>query len=87
MVDHADFTSAEYNRGFVLAQYFSYLRRNPDTEGYNFWLNVLKYNPSSFRVMVCNFITSAEYQDRFGAVRSHSNAEGSASPIAEPDVP
>jgi hypothetical protein len=85
LVDHNDFKSAEYNRGFVLAQYFSYLRREPDTTGYNFWLNVLNNNPSAFRAMVCNFITSAEYQDRFGPQRLHSNAECSGSPIAEPE--
>jgi len=33
--------------------------------------------------MVCNFITSAEYQDRFGALRTHNNSECSGSPMAE----
>jgi hypothetical protein len=83
LADHADFMTAEYNRGFVLAEYFSYLRREPEPSGYNFWLNVLNNNPSNFRVMVCNFITSAEYQDRFGPVRTHNNAECAASPVAE----
>jgi hypothetical protein len=64
----------------VLAQYFNYLRREPDDSGYNFWLNILNNQPNNFRGMVCAFITSAEYQDRFGAVRTHSNAECSGSP-------
>jgi len=33
--------------------------------------------------MVCNFITSAEYQDRFGPERTHNNSECSGSPSAE----
>jgi len=64
----------------VLAQYFSYLRREPEDSGYNFWLNVLNTQPNNFRGMVCAFITSAEYQDRFGAVHTHSNGECSGSP-------
>ncbi len=28
----------DFNRAFVLLQYFGYLRRNPDIAGYNFWL-------------------------------------------------
>ena len=30
---------AEYNRPFVVTQYFGYLRRNPDMAGFLFWLN------------------------------------------------
>src|SRR5438128_6324510 len=35
------FAQAEYNKAFVLMEYFGYLRRNPDPDGYNFWLDVL----------------------------------------------
>jgi hypothetical protein len=66
--------NAEYNRAFVLAQYFEYLRREPDTNGYNFWLNVLNNGqPNNFQGMVCSFITSLEYQNRFGSFASRSN--------------
>src|SRR5205807_1504054 len=41
VVEIQDFRSREYNRSFVLAQYFGYLRRDPDQGGYDFWLNVL----------------------------------------------
>jgi hypothetical protein len=42
-------TQQELNRAFVLAQYFGYLRRNPNDapeagvnfDGYNFWLSKL----------------------------------------------
>jgi hypothetical protein len=80
LLDYDEFKNAEFNRAFVLAQYFGYLRREPDDSGYNFWLNVLTNQPSNFRSMVCAFITSNEYQDRFGAAHTHSNAECSGSP-------
>jgi hypothetical protein len=60
-------------------QYFGYLKRNPEPEGYNFWLNVLNNDaPNNYRGMVCAFLTSAEYQDRFGLTRTHSNADCSS---------
>jgi hypothetical protein len=64
----------EFNRAFVLMQYFGYLRRNPDDppdnnmNGYNFWLNKLNQFNGNFvdAEMVKGFITSAEYRRRFG---------------------
>jgi len=68
--------SAEYNPSFVLMQYFGYLRRDPDSQGYLFWLNVLNnQQTNNYRGMVCAFITSAEYQLRFGSVVTHSNSD------------
>ncbi len=76
LADNASFSSAVYNQSFVLMQYFGYLRRSPDTAGYNFWLNVLNNSDrNNYRGMVCSFITSAEYQRRFSSVVTHSNAE------------
>ncbi|MGA9997225.1 MAG: hypothetical protein WBP93_17535 [Pyrinomonadaceae bacterium] len=70
------FKAREYNSGFVLMQYFGYLRRDPDQGGYDFWLNVLdNREPNNYRGMVCSFLTSAEYQQRFSSVVIHSNAE------------
>ena len=61
---------------FVASQYYGYLRRTPETAGYNFWLNVLDNGDrNNYRGMVCSFITSAEYQRRFSSVLTHSNAE------------
>jgi len=61
------FETREYNGAFVLMQYFGYLRRDPDQGGYDFWLDVLNNRvPGNFRGMVCAFLTSAEYQRRFG---------------------
>jgi hypothetical protein len=65
-IDAAAFTNAEYNRAFVLMQYFGYLRRNPDLGGFNFWQDVLNNREvNNYRGMVCAFITSVEYQERF----------------------
>jgi len=72
-------SDAEYNQRFVLMQYFSYLRRDPDETGYNFWVNVLKSKPTrdpeAARAMVCAFLNSAEYQGRFGMLVTHSSNE------------
>jgi hypothetical protein len=76
LVEYTEFVNAEFNRGFVAAEYYGYLRRDPDTSGYNFWLNVLNNGvPGNFRSMVCAFITSAEYQVRFGATVTRKNDE------------
>lgn len=77
VIEIAAFKDREYKPAFVLMQYFGYLRRNIDQAGYDFWLDVLIRlpEPDNYRGMVCAFITSAEYQDRFGPVRSHSNSE------------
>jgi uncharacterized lipoprotein YddW (UPF0748 family) len=73
LADNAAFKQAEFNRGFVLTQYFGYLRRDPDIAGYNFWLGVINGQPQNIRGMVCAFITSAEYQQRFSSVATRSN--------------
>jgi hypothetical protein len=82
VVDYPEVVDAEYTRAFVLAEYFGYLRRNAEDEGYNFWVNVLaNREPGNYRGMVCAFLTSQEYQERFGAIVTHSNSEcGSIGP-------
>jgi len=64
------FTRTEYNRVWVLMQYFGYLRRDPDEAGYNFWLGALQgkspRDPEAFRSVSCSFLASPEYQARFG---------------------
>ncbi len=51
---------------FVASQYYGYLRRTPDTSGFNSWVTYLKNNPSDFRTMVNGFVNSTEYRLRFG---------------------
>ncbi len=68
----------ELNLAFVVAEYFGYLRRDPDPGGLNFWLNQLNSTtPPNFRAMVCAFLTSPEYQQRFGpTVRTNAECAG-----------
>ena len=58
----------EFNAAFVTMEYFGYLRRDPDTAGFNFWLNKLNSFNGNFIAaeMVKAFIASAEYRQRFG---------------------
>ena len=77
IADNQDFIDAEYNRSFVLNEYFGYLRRDPDQDGFNFWLDQVSRYPlrdtDVQHAMVCSFITSAEYQLRFSTVMTSSN--------------
>jgi hypothetical protein len=74
IVEDADYRAKEFNRAFVLMEYFGYLRRNPDDppdnnlNGYNFWLNKLNEFNGNFvnADMVKAFIKSTEYRRRFG---------------------
>jgi len=76
VADNATLKQREFNRAFVLMQYFGYLRRNPDAapepnlnfDGYNFWLNKLNQFNGNFvnADMVKAFLSSAEYRQRFG---------------------
>lgn len=76
VIEGTDFKQAAYNPSFVLMEYFGYLGRNPDEGGYVFWLNVLdNRDPGNVQGMVCSFLTSAEYQQRFAPVITHANGE------------
>ena len=74
VAEEPDLINAEFNRAFVLMQYFGYLRRNPNDapdgnfDGYDYWLNKLNtFNGDFVRAeMVKAFITSREYRQRFG---------------------
>jgi hypothetical protein len=57
----------EFNSAFVAMQYFGYLRRTPDTAGFNQWLTFLNANPTQQRTMINGFMNSTEYRLRFGA--------------------
>jgi len=61
------FYDQEFNRAFVLMEYFGYLRRDPDTPGYNHWLGKLNlYGNYIDAEMVRSFLVSPEYRSRFG---------------------
>jgi hypothetical protein len=74
VAEDADLNTAEFNRAFVLMQFYGYLRRNPndapdaDYTGYDFWLGKLNQFNGNFvnAEMVKAFIVSGEYKQRFG---------------------
>jgi matrixin len=70
---------AHYNQALVTFQFFTHLRRNPDEAAFTSWLNTLKSkplrDPEAARSMVCNFLNSAEYQNRFGMLATHHSRE------------
>ena len=68
IAENYDFYNAEYNTAFVEMEYFGYLRRDPDADGFNFWLAKLNQFDGDFRQaeMVKAFLVSTEYRQRFG---------------------
>ena len=73
VAEDQDLKAAEFNKAFVLMQYFGYLRRSPndfpdsDFSGFNFWLTKLNQFNGNFAdaEMVKAFISSIEYRQRF----------------------
>jgi uncharacterized protein (TIGR03118 family) len=68
IAEQEELQNREFNTAFVAMQYFGYLRRDPDTAGFNFWLNKLNAANGNFiqAEMVKAFIASSEYRQRFG---------------------
>jgi len=74
VAEDTDLARNEFNKAFVLMQYFGYLRRNPNDlpdsnfNGYDFWLGKLNQFNGNFvdAEMVKSFLTSGEYKRRFG---------------------
>jgi hypothetical protein len=68
VVENADFKSREFNPAFIEMEYFGYLRRDPDSSGFQFWLAKLNSFGGDFRraEMVKAFLSSTEYRQRFG---------------------
>src|SRR5262249_31004527 len=73
VAEDQDLQNSEFNRAFVLMQYFRYLLRDPnsgqdtDYTGYDFWFTKLnQFNGNYIQAeMVKAFITSIEYKARF----------------------
>jgi uncharacterized delta-60 repeat protein len=75
VAENQGLVNSEFNKAFVLMEYFGYLRRNPndppeqtlDFQGYNFWLGKLNSFGGNFQnaEMVKAFIVSSEYRGRF----------------------
>lgn len=76
VADNQAFSRTVYNQVFVLMEYFGYLRRDPDQGGYDFWLDVVSNRDvANYRGMVCAFISSAEYQRRFGSLVTRTDSD------------
>ncbi|HEX8560253.1 MAG TPA: DUF4214 domain-containing protein [Pyrinomonadaceae bacterium] len=68
VVEHPALDRRLFNEAFVRMQYFGYLRRDPDPEGFRFWLDKLERFGGDYIAaeMVKAFISSDEYRRRFG---------------------
>ena len=74
VAEHPNLVHAQFNRAFVLMEFFGYLRRDPDSlpdsdhSGYEFWLTKLDQFNGNFIAaeMVKAFTPSEEYRHRFG---------------------
>jgi hypothetical protein len=76
VAENSTLAQQEFDRAFVLMQYFGYLRRNPNDapeptlnfQGYDFWLNKLDSFSGNYieAEMVKAFLSSGEYRQRFG---------------------
>ena len=80
VVEIPEFKTREFNPAFVDMQYFGYLHRDSDAGGISFWLNILNSlpPPNNYRNMVCAFLTSSEYQLRFGQTVTRHNSDCSS---------
>jgi hypothetical protein len=66
IADSDQVSSAESTNAFVSMQYFGYLKRDADAQGFSDWRNYLTAHPSDFHTMVNGFVNSPEYRTRFG---------------------
>jgi hypothetical protein len=64
IVESPEVNAKEYDPAYVAMQYYGYLRREPEAEGYNAWLTYLRANPGDYKTMVWGFVYSSEYRNR-----------------------
>ena len=67
IIENPAFDRKVFNEAFVTMEYFGYLRRDPDHDGFQFWLAKLNQFNGDFiqAEMVKAFISSTEYRNRF----------------------
>jgi hypothetical protein len=58
-----NYDAREYDEAYVRAHFFGYLGRDPDPEGFDFWLGVLSRN-GDYRSLSRAFLASDEYKNR-----------------------
>ncbi|MDX6272751.1 MAG: hypothetical protein QOD28_3974 [Acidobacteriota bacterium] len=64
IIESPEVNAKEYDPAYVAMQYYGYLRREPEAEGYNAWLTYLRANPGDYKTMVWGFVYSPEYRNR-----------------------
>jgi hypothetical protein len=70
-VETAEVHERFYIRGFVAMQYFGYLRREPEPDGFKAWVDTITLGlngatPGDYRVLINGFVHAQEYRNRFG---------------------
>lgn len=73
VANNTAFRQRQTNPAFVMMEYYGYLRRNLDLGGFNFWLGIIDSTGSPYS-MVCAFIHSPEYQQRFSPIVSRNDS-------------
>ena len=70
LATYPELIKTESDSAFVLMQYFTYLRRDADDEGFHYWIKALASrnhnDPNRYTSITCAFVNSTEYQSRFG---------------------
>ncbi|HEX8457384.1 MAG TPA: DUF4214 domain-containing protein [Pyrinomonadaceae bacterium] len=64
IIDSPEVQAKEFDPAYVAMQYYGYLRREPEAEGYNAWLTYLRAHPGDYKTMVWGFVYSPEYRNR-----------------------
>ncbi len=54
------------DEAFVILCYFTYLKRDPEPEGYRYWLQILRSRPQSESALILGIFNSGEYRGKFG---------------------
>ena len=64
LVESSEVYQKYYNEGFVIMQYFGYLRRDADGSYVN-WIQTMNNTNGDYRTMINGFVNSLEYRGRF----------------------
>ena len=65
VADHPAVLKREADGAYVVLQYFGFLRRGPEPDGFQAWLRVLRNDPQGHLKVITGLLTSAEYRSRF----------------------
>jgi uncharacterized repeat protein (TIGR01451 family) len=63
--------AAFVDRAFVTMLYFGFLRRDPEPDGFSFWMQKLNDTNHDYRFLIGGFMQSDEYRFRFAQIPAH----------------